>query len=243
MFFFLEKWFRPSKKSEFKGFTLIELLVVIAIIAILAAILFPVFAQAREKARGASCLSNAKQQGTALALYVDDWDEMLPRSYSYGNPENVTNYMSSWTVHNGETVPNGIACMWDYTTPGAFAAWAADSTNNKKIPALYKCPSDPEKNTYTWYCSYWYHAPGVNCDTGGEGPSLAEIESTSECKLIIERGQEVLWQGWPIKGHNGFTPVVFADSHAKTFKIVQPSKWGLNNDNGWPWWIDPNIIW
>jgi len=65
-----------------KGFTLIELLVVIAIIAILAAILFPVFAQAREKARQTSCLSNCKQIGTALQLYTDDYDETLPmRSY------------------------------------------------------------------------------------------------------------------------------------------------------------------
>ena len=60
------------------GFTLIELLVVIAIIAILAAILFPVFAQAREKARAASCLSNTKQLGLALRMYVQDNDERFP---------------------------------------------------------------------------------------------------------------------------------------------------------------------
>src|SRR5690349_16978632 len=60
------------------GFTLIELLVVIAIIAILAAILFPVFGLAREKARGVVCLSNCKQIGTALSLYAQDYDETLP---------------------------------------------------------------------------------------------------------------------------------------------------------------------
>ncbi len=63
-----------------KGFTLIELLVVIAIIAILAAILFPVFARAREKARQTSCLSNLKQIGLASMMYAQDYDEKLPGS-------------------------------------------------------------------------------------------------------------------------------------------------------------------
>jgi prepilin-type N-terminal cleavage/methylation domain-containing protein len=67
-----------------RAFTLIELLVVIAIIAILAAILFPVFAQAREKARQASCISNLKQIATATILYIQDYDEtFFPRRFQY----------------------------------------------------------------------------------------------------------------------------------------------------------------
>ena len=82
--------------ARYSAFTLIELLVVIAIIAILAAILFPVFAQAREKARQTSCLSNSKQIGTALLMYVQDYDEQFPCGrYDSGNP-NVTDYGKGW---------------------------------------------------------------------------------------------------------------------------------------------------
>jgi prepilin-type N-terminal cleavage/methylation domain-containing protein/prepilin-type processing-associated H-X9-DG protein len=85
-----------------KAFTLIELLVVIAIIAILAAILFPVFAQAKEAAKKTSCLSNAKNIGTALFLYAGDSDDTLcqtswEQSNLTPNPSNPSNYQVHWT--------------------------------------------------------------------------------------------------------------------------------------------------
>jgi prepilin-type N-terminal cleavage/methylation domain-containing protein len=73
-----------------KAFTLIELLVVIAIIAILASILFPVFARARENARRTSCLSNLKQIGMGFMQYTQDYDEKYPMSYWIANPSACT---------------------------------------------------------------------------------------------------------------------------------------------------------
>jgi len=84
-----------------RGFTLIELLVVIAIIAILAAILFPVFAQAREQARTISCTSNMKQLGLAMKMYAGDYDEWFPLG-TYPAPRN-------WEV-NRNVCPYGAAC-------------------------------------------------------------------------------------------------------------------------------------
>src|SRR5262249_52304866 len=96
---------RPGM-SRRHGFTLIELLVVIAIIAILAAILFPVFAQAREKARASACLSNTKQIALSLYLYVQDYDETTPGGCfaNFGCPidengkKSATNFTALWPL-------------------------------------------------------------------------------------------------------------------------------------------------
>ena len=90
--------FTGAKRSRVqRGFTLIELLVVIAIIAILAAILFPVFAQAREKARSISCLSNQKQLGTSAMMYIQDYDEVYPPLVSGGCTNHGNSANALWT--------------------------------------------------------------------------------------------------------------------------------------------------
>jgi len=125
------------KAGRGRGFTLIELLVVIAIIAILAAILFPVFARAREKARMTSCLSNMKQLGLGILMYTSDYDEMLCHNShpccvccfrSYGNGNNTN---ANWVVEISPYVKN--AAIWK--CPSARNAWGASSdTGGGSIP-------------------------------------------------------------------------------------------------------------
>src|SRR5450432_3455929 len=105
-----------------QGFTLIELLVVIAIIAILAAILFPVFAQAREKARQITCVSNEKQIDLAVQMYAQDYDETYPFAWGrYGAWYELVNpYIKSAGVDPNVTYNATIKGVWhcpsDYTT-------------------------------------------------------------------------------------------------------------------------------
>jgi prepilin-type N-terminal cleavage/methylation domain-containing protein/prepilin-type processing-associated H-X9-DG protein len=108
-----------------KGFTLIELLVVIAIIAILAAILFPVFAQAREKARAISCISNLKQINLAILQYQQDYDEYLPNGL-----------FRDTSTH---------AASGSHSLGGA--GWAGQIQAYVKSTGVFKCPDDPTNNT------------------------------------------------------------------------------------------------
>jgi len=103
------------------GFTLIELLVVIAIIAILAAILFPVFAQAREKARQISCLSNLKQIGLATAMYTQDYDEMMPFAW---------NQYGGWYNFVNPYIKNGTDPAIAFNSVGTKGVWHCPSDKN-----------------------------------------------------------------------------------------------------------------
>ena len=106
-----------------RGFTLIELLVVIAIIAILAAILFPVFAQARDSARQTTCLNNCKQLGTALQMYAQDYDEGFP----------------SWPF--GKLLSSPIFKDWNYST------WVPAMMPYVKNTGVFACPNGPTTGT------------------------------------------------------------------------------------------------
>jgi prepilin-type N-terminal cleavage/methylation domain-containing protein/prepilin-type processing-associated H-X9-DG protein len=121
-----------------RGFTLIELLVVIAIIAILAAILFPVFARAREKARQTSCLSNLKQIGLGFMQYAQDFDETLPTDWITIPPGTPWTNHYSWRAAIFPYVRNTqiFTCPSDsYVYAGALAGQAQN--NEGSIPASY----------------------------------------------------------------------------------------------------------
>lgn len=121
------------KKIRDKGFTLIELLVVIAIIAILAAILFPVFAKAREKARTASCQSNLKQLSTAMLMYLQDYDETFSNGGGYGGTATdarqwdiaIQPYVKNWQVFLCPSNPRSaidVGAGYDYWGQGGNGA-------------------------------------------------------------------------------------------------------------------------
>jgi len=127
-----------NARERKRAFTLIELLVVIAIISILASILFPVFARARENARRASCMSNLKQIGLGFMMYIQDYDEKFPKvTLGY---------------------PSGTA-PWGPSNP---YAWADALQTYIKSPQLYQCPSDskePKSDPASWgYSDYWMNS-------------------------------------------------------------------------------------
>lgn len=157
------------------GFTLIELLVVIAIIAILAAILFPVFAKVREKARQTTCVSNEKQMGLAVLQYVQDYDEMYPQSI---DGQYVQWYdMVQPYIKNGETYLGR-----SYGRGGVFA-----------------CPSFPDDGVqgqnYGASDGLFVSNYGVTDPTKVRSPwSIAKIDSPADKIMIAEKGKN--GAGW-----------------------------------------------
>jgi prepilin-type N-terminal cleavage/methylation domain-containing protein/prepilin-type processing-associated H-X9-DG protein len=147
-----------------RGFTLIELLVVIAIIAILAAILFPVFAQAREKARSAACLSNTKQIATAIAMYISDYDERTMGGcfVAYGCG-------SSLIDETGKV--NSVCCRFTGLWP------LKPYTKNEGV---FVCPSVTGWNVANMRPVKGTYATNNSMLGGGDGVGLADIEFPAE---------------------------------------------------------------
>jgi prepilin-type N-terminal cleavage/methylation domain-containing protein/prepilin-type processing-associated H-X9-DG protein len=182
-------------KSKKKGFTLIELLVVIAIIAILAAILFPVFSRAREQARKAACLSNGKQIGTALMMYVQDWDETYPFWVLPCSPagfqqngglfptEQLQPYMKNWDVWRCPSAAPTQGYAWSMCYPGVWGR--------------------PQNNQI---CTYGFNAALVTSwSCSKQAVKLSQLKGPSEDPIIADCNI-VLWHSYATCGfENGST--------------------------------------
>lgn len=193
------------------GFTLIELLVVIAIIGILASVIFPVFARAREKGRQAACTSNVKQLALAFSMYVQDNDEAFP-----GAPDGTAGagQYGGWvwypTFPSPQTAPNPI----DPTKGGLFPY--------VKNPQVYVCPSDRKQRG----CSY-----EMNGNLRWAG--LPSVEDDSGCILLAEEdqfgtandGYFNVSQDPVMRRHNSGSVFAFVDGHAKWEKWSDQKAW------------------
>lgn len=189
--------------STRRGFTLIELLVVIAIIAILAAILFPVFAQARAAARKTSCLSNLKQLGTGMMMYVQDYDERFPGwNWGFfcngGNGGAARDSAAFWTMAIYPYVKNtGVyQCPDDILTWDD--AWATCSDDNGKHDMFGPWSPQGTQCNYWEGCNPHYVSYAFSEDLGGGGwPSnkLAGITTPANWMMLTDGASQLadLW--------------------------------------------------
>lgn len=209
------------KQRERYAFTLIELLVVIAIIAILAAILFPVFARARENARRASCMSNLKQIGLGFMMYVQDYDEKFPPLLiNYTSPPTAPSgvspyawadalqpYLKSTQIYqcpSESTGPSSDPGSWSYNDYYMNSVLAAKSQSILTESSLTILGGDGiPGNAYEYYngCSITGNAPDITCD--GTTPYITMLSTYQ--KGVFSR-------------HLDGANYVFADGHVKWFK-------------------------
>jgi prepilin-type N-terminal cleavage/methylation domain-containing protein len=240
-----------------RAFTLIELLVVIAIIAILAAILFPVFARAREAARKTACISNLKQLGTAAQMYQTDYDGAFPDS-------RITGQFPLDGQYKGAT----HICVY------AHRRYANDGNNLGGIGLAYnpyiknigifRCPSDPGNRG-------WAEACGVPQTTGTQADSpgakfssyyqrhahdaYAQISKNSLIDAAVQRPAQLaffieeawhgghqrpyLWDGTQAGDNTRFVNAVFYDGHARRLGVPWISPIGVPSfDGNWFFYVD-----
>lgn len=258
----MKKPFGLRKNWHFNGFTLIELLVVIAIISILAAILFPVFARARENARKTSCVSNLKQLGLGFMQYTQDNDEMYPPAEFTGTPysswaDYVMPYLKSGTnqgvggIFSCPSFPNQQQNM-NYgvnrdispsNAPGIKMA-AIDNVAEKVLLA------EKGLNNASWGYPYitTFEWDWTNWGADGSNPNPAQYDLNWDCDATSTAGPASFPScgTYPRYRHNGTSNFLFADGHAKALPKGRLLWWrniyvknpaaGYPHDQSWyPW--------
>ncbi|MEI6913599.1 MAG: DUF1559 domain-containing protein [Armatimonadota bacterium] len=236
---------RPSRR----GFTLIELLVVIAIIAILAAILFPVFAAAREKARSTKCLNNLKQISTAMLQYAGDFKGRLPDARVLNNDGRPD--WAGCTSTGGPCILQ-TGQIWQYTK--AEGIYQCPTDKNKSAPAIGSKPSDfpgsltAYKKQYP--LSYSMNMAFDDSPTGWEGSNYQKIDAmpNDPVKVLLVVHEARVREDDPTDGlndgdfnwkstsdipshvHYEGTNAAYCDGHVKYYKQSQFLQQRANND-------------
>jgi prepilin-type N-terminal cleavage/methylation domain-containing protein/prepilin-type processing-associated H-X9-DG protein len=239
------------RRTRSSGFTLIELLVVIAIIAILAAILFPVFAQARERARMTACSNNMKQIGTAMMIYAQDYDETLPQirftcsnnNHCYVWKNAIRPYLKSLDVLACPSNPYGKS------QPGQFSDPARPGVTNSEGYRF-----EPEQRMPISYGMNSCAANHQPADTSRVPPTrLPQLVRPAETMMVVENQQRPyadmtvhwLWQPDRCEGvfahSTKMANFIFYDGHVQTKKWMSTlypftkNNWQLTDPN-----LDPN---
>jgi prepilin-type N-terminal cleavage/methylation domain-containing protein/prepilin-type processing-associated H-X9-DG protein len=209
--------------SRRNAFTLIELLVVIAIIAILAAILFPVFAQARSKARQTSCLSNQKQIALAWQMYAQDYDETSPNPVFIGRIW-ILEFIKCGTkpVYNKLVRRCDDMYFQDLIRPYAKNddfAYCPSTGKNYVWTGVFKNRLSENRTSYWYNWFYW------------DGESLAKVNNVAASPITIDMPYGPTFEILP---HNNGINVAYADGHAKWVRVTERDLPGRPGGN----WFD-----
>lgn len=243
------------------AFTLIELLVVIAIIAILAAILFPVFAQVRERARQIVCVSNAHQLGLANYMYAQDWNDTFLPSTNYGVPSSDPiriwpNLIAPYVRNTGvflcpSAVGGGYAGSWadrglapigyntraGYDPDGLEAPTSTASLAVMDEPARTVLMADtacgPTALKYRGYVFDPMNGLENTVDPRLSTPLVADVDLVAGSPLPPSRLKPVLCRHFATGDNRGRASLIFGDSHAKSYSAASI----LAQDRG------ANLIW
>jgi prepilin-type N-terminal cleavage/methylation domain-containing protein/prepilin-type processing-associated H-X9-DG protein len=217
-----------GRRRSCAGFTLIELLVVIAIVAILAAILFPVFAQARSKARAVNSLSNARQIGLGIQMYVQDWEETLPLTtharpagWKYGDPDpswldGIQPYVKNRILHR---LPDDASDNWDRivapaTTPRR-SSYVTNAYLNSSPTTAWTLASIQSPASTIFVVEYKESRPGAPKAGDHTHPMCWENAPAATCRSIHSDSEIEKTR------YQGGAHYVFADGHAKWHKFEQ----------------------